>query len=56
MIGVVCFVIGVPTYFFACVYGRKHKLYRIPYFWGGVADLGKRLFIILAATFVSDHV
>ena len=36
-------------------YGSLYKLYRVPYYWGGVADLGKRLAIVVAAVFVSDH-
>merc|ERR1711916_221603 len=61
---------GVPVYFLLCVvphqgdlmspttyarYGMVYKLYRLPYYWGGVADLGKRLAIVVAAVFVSDH-
>ena len=71
MVSVAGFVIGVPVYFFVCVYRRQnqlmdpvtfarygalYRLYRIPYFWGGVADLAKRLSIVLVAVFVSEHV
>ena len=71
ILGVSIFVMGVPVYFLLCVvphqgdlmspttyarYGMVYKLYRLPYYWGGVADLGKRLAIVVAAVFVSDHV
>merc|ERR1711916_42687 len=36
-------------------YGSLYKLFRVPYYWGGVADLGKRLAIVIAAVFVSDR-
>ena len=71
MVSVAGFVVGVPAYFFVCVYRRRtqlmdpvtfarygalYRLYRVPYFGGGVADLAKRLSIVLASVFVSEHV
>merc|ERR1711916_97744 len=68
---VVLFVMGIPVYFLWCIvkkrrklmtpdtyarYGALYRLYRLPYFWGGVADLGKRLGIVVAAIFASEHV
>merc|ERR1711991_635626 len=70
VLGLATYVLGIPVYFLWCLVKRRHKLltpatfarfgglyklYRIPYFWGGVADLGKRLAIVVAAVFVSDH-
>merc|ERR1711916_240588 len=70
MIGLIVYVLGIPAYFLWCLVGNRnhltepqtfarlgslYKLYRIPYFWGGVADLGKRLAIVVAAVFVSDR-
>ncbi|KNC48331.1 uncharacterized protein AMSG_04563 [Thecamonas trahens ATCC 50062] len=65
------FVLGVPGYFLWCVvrhrtelleastfarYGALYKLYRVPYYWGGVAELVRRLAIVVAAVFVSAHI
>merc|ERR1711991_809652 len=36
-------------------YGSLYKLFRVPYYLGGVADLGKRLAIVIAAVFVSER-
>merc|ERR1711916_73261 len=70
MIGLIVYVLGIPAYFLWCLVGNRnhltepqtfarlgslYKLFRIPYFWGGVADLGKRLAIVVAAVFVSDR-
>ena len=65
------YVIGLPAYFLVRIlksrhtlmeretfarYGALYKLYRVPYYWGGVADLGKRLGIVVATVFSSEHV
>ena len=70
LVGLAAYVLGVPLYFLWCLVRRRHelltpatfagygslyKLYRVAYWWGGVADLGKRLAIVVAAVFVSDH-
>ena len=70
VLGLVTYVFGIPAYFLWCMVRRRHtlmepetyarygslyKLYRVVYFWGGVADLGKRLAIVVAAIFVSDR-
>merc|ERR1712065_129744 len=70
VLGLATYVLGVPAYFLWCLvkqrhelltaetfarYGSLYKLFRVPYFWGGVADLGKRLAIVVAAVFVSEH-
>merc|ERR1711916_266482 len=70
LLGLATYVLGVPAYFLWCLvkqrhelltaqtfarYGSLYKLFRVPYFWGGVADLGKRLAIVIAAVFVSEH-
>ena len=36
-------------------YGGLYRLYRVPYYWGGVAELGKRLAVVVAAVFVSEY-
>ncbi|KNC48377.1 uncharacterized protein AMSG_04825 [Thecamonas trahens ATCC 50062] len=66
----ISFVVGVPVYSIACVIGRRHelftpltyarygalyRLFRIPYYWVGVADLGKRLALVVAAVFFSGR-
>ena len=70
VVGLVTYVGGIPVYFLWCLVKRRHKLmlpgtfarygglyklYRVPYYWGGVAELGKRLGVVVAAVFVSDH-
>merc|ERR1711991_965781 len=70
VLGLATYVFGIPMYFLWCLVKRRHellmvrtfarygslyKLFRVPYFWGGVADLGKRLAIVIAAVFVSEH-
>ena len=64
------FVVGVPVYFVYCLYthrgvlkegrtivryGALYRLFRLSYFWAGVLDLGKRLFVVMAAAFASEH-
>ncbi|KNC48659.1 uncharacterized protein AMSG_00437 [Thecamonas trahens ATCC 50062] len=68
--GLATYVIGVPAYSMLALmrsqhqllepatfarYGELYKLYRVPFYWGGVADLGKRLAIVCTAVFVSDR-
>ena len=68
--GLVCYVLGIPLYFMWCLwrsrgrlrsqaalrrYGSLYKLFRLPYFWGGVADLGKRLVLVVVGVFLSDY-
>merc|ERR1712065_23971 len=70
VLGLATYVLGVPAYFLWCLVKRRHKLltaqtfarygslyklFRVPYYLGGVADLGKRLAIVIAAVFVSDR-
>merc|ERR1712065_129463 len=70
VLGLATYVLGVPAYFLWCLVKRRHKLltaqtfarygslyklFRVPYYLGGVADLGKRLAIVVAAVFVSDR-
>ena len=65
------FVLGAPLYFLFCMVQRRHKLmtpvtfarygtlynlYRVPFYWAGVAELGKRLLIVVVFTFVSESV
>ena len=69
-LSLIVFVLGVPAYFLICIVVRRHKLldpatfakygsiyklYRLPYYLAGVADLGKRLAIVVAAVFVSER-
>ena len=70
-LGVVVFVLGLPGYFLWCItrradklltastfarFGTLYALYRLPFYWGGVAELGKRLAIVLVAVFGSSSV
>ena len=69
-VAVVGFVMGVPLYFGTTIWVRSHQLFdpsvvarfgslyrnfRRDYYWGEIANLGKRLSIVLIATFFSRH-
>ena len=69
LVGLVSFVFGFPLYFlFSLVtrrskllqpatfvrFGGLYKLFRVSYYWGGMADLGKRLAIVLTSVFLSE--
>ena len=68
-LAVVFFVLGLPSYILRILranrqrllepsvfgsYGSLYRIYRIPFYWGGVAELGKRLILVVAATFLVD--
>ena len=70
VVGAICFVIGTPAYFIFCTmrvrttlldpatygrYGPIYRLFRVRFYYYGVADLVKRLGIVLAAIFLSNH-
>ncbi|KNC51918.1 TKL protein kinase [Thecamonas trahens ATCC 50062] len=70
MVFVCVYVFGVPGYFVAALarqrqnllvtetlarYGALYRLYRLPYYWTGVAELGKRLAIVLAGVFLTEY-
>ncbi|KNC47556.1 uncharacterized protein AMSG_02581 [Thecamonas trahens ATCC 50062] len=70
-LAVVAYVIGLPAYSLSCIashreallepavfarFGSLYLRYRLPYYWGGVAELGKRLALVVVAVFASDHV
>ncbi|KNC47623.1 uncharacterized protein AMSG_11725 [Thecamonas trahens ATCC 50062] len=69
LLGLGCYVVGLPAYCLAALwrnrstltdpvtfgrYGGLYRLFRAPYWFGGVADLCKRLAVVVAAVFVSD--
>ena len=69
--GVWIYVVGLPAYLSYCVwpvrnallekdtfakYGAIYKLFRVPFWWCGVAELCRRLAIVGVALFVSTHV
>ena len=71
LLGLVVFVIGFPAYFVLLLsssreslmdpatfakYGDLYKLFRVSYYWGGVADLIKGLSIVTVAVFVANQV
>lgn len=64
------YIVGLPLYFGCTLFIRRHKLFdpqttsrfgtlyrnwRRAYYWGEVANLGKRLTVVAAATFLSRH-
>ena len=66
---VVLYLFGIPLYFGVCLarnrvnlfspsitqrYGPLYRLYRRAYYWGGVADLGRRLGLVSVAVFFSS--
>jgi len=70
ILAVVVYVIGVPAHFLASVvrhrhtlmtqetfrkYGPLYHLYRTPYYWTGVADLMRRLLLVISAVFFSNQ-
>jgi hypothetical protein len=70
LLATIIYVIGVPVYFFTTIWVRKHKLFepdvtarfgslyrnfRRDYYWAEVANLSKRLLIVVTALFFSNQ-